>query len=75
MLLGQSVCDYGMPTVDYAAWDPAFVLHHSAMDRLFVIRRELEELHGVADWTRSRVIGQYVKVIYIFMSCIQKWSK
>lgn len=51
-----------MPTTTYAAWDPAFLFHHSAIDRLFVMRRELEEEFRVSDWTSSRVAGQYVSV-------------
>lgn len=62
---GAYRCTYGMPTVTYAAWDPAFLFHHSAIDRLFVMRRELEEEFGVSDWTSSRVAGQYVTVRYL----------
>ena len=63
------MCEYGMPTVSYAAWDPAFLLHHSAMDRLFVMKRELEESFGLSDWTRSRVVGQYLEVGQVTINC------
>nr|XP_039264496.1 hemocyanin 2-like [Styela clava] len=58
---GEQRCRFGMPTVDYAAWDPAFMLHHSAIDRMFVMRRKIEEEEGMSDWTKSRVIGQYLE--------------
>lgn len=54
-------CSYGMLVSKYASWDPTFLLHHSALDRIFAMRRHLEENAGISDWTRSRCIGQYTE--------------
>lgn len=58
----DDLCDFGLVGTRYSSWEPAFLLHHTAIDRLFVMRRELEEQNGLADWTESRVIGQFKKV-------------
>nr|XP_039265052.1 hemocyanin A-type, units Ode to Odg-like [Styela clava] len=57
-------CNIGMPTTTFASYDPAFMLHHSAMDRVLVMRRHLEEDAGVTDWTSSRIISAYPEVYH-----------
>nr|XP_026690153.1 hemocyanin A-type, units Ode to Odg-like isoform X1 [Ciona intestinalis] len=52
-------CHYGMPTTPYAAWDPAFLLHHSQMDRLYALYRLLREKLGIQDWTQERMFHGY----------------
>uniref|UniRef100_H2Y187 Tyrosinase copper-binding domain-containing protein n=2 Tax=Ciona intestinalis TaxID=7719 RepID=H2Y187_CIOIN len=48
-----------MPTTPYAAWDPAFLLHHSQMDRLYALYRLLREKLGIQDWTQERMFHGY----------------
>ncbi|CAG5118988.1 unnamed protein product, partial [Candidula unifasciata] len=35
---------YSMATLDYSAFDPFFVIHHSSIDRIWVIWQELQKL-------------------------------
>nr|AGX25262.1 mega-hemocyanin [Melanoides tuberculata] len=37
---------YSMSTLEYSSYDPIFFLHHSAMDRIFVIWQELQKKRG-----------------------------
>ncbi|KAK7482853.1 hypothetical protein BaRGS_00025886, partial [Batillaria attramentaria] len=37
---------YSMATLEYSSYDPIFFLHHSNMDRIFVIWQELQKLRG-----------------------------
>lgn len=60
------LCDYGMLSTQYSSWSPTFLLHHSAIDRVFAMKKALEDIKGVSDWTESRVVGQYVKVYLEF---------
>nr|XP_039265620.1 hemocyanin, beta-C chain unit G-like [Styela clava] len=55
-------CDYGMLATAFSAFDPTFLLHHSAMDRTFAMRRHLEKNARVSDWTSSRVTSQFLAV-------------
>ncbi|CAK8686100.1 unnamed protein product [Clavelina lepadiformis] len=52
-------CYYSMANVPFAAFDPVFLLHHSQLDRLFVLYRELHELAGDQDWTEESFVGSY----------------
>nr|CAH10287.1 hemocyanin isoform 2 [Nucula nucleus] len=36
--------DYSMNTLDYSAFDPFFMIHHSTIDRLWVIWQQLQKL-------------------------------
>ncbi|XP_078483522.1 hemocyanin type 2 unit a-like isoform X1 [Ciona intestinalis] len=57
-------CEYGMPTTPYAAWDPAFLIHHSQIDRLYALYRLLRERLGIQDWTQERMFNGYKMVTY-----------
>ena len=37
---------YSMSTLEYTSYDPIFFLHHSNVDRLFVIWQELQKKRG-----------------------------
>ncbi|XP_078483532.1 hemocyanin type 2 unit a-like [Ciona intestinalis] len=52
-------CEYGMSTTPYAAFDPAFLIHHSQIDRLYALYRLLREKLGIQDWTQERMFHGY----------------
>ncbi|XP_078483983.1 hemocyanin 2-c chain-like isoform X1 [Ciona intestinalis] len=56
-------CTYGMPTTQYAAWDPIFLLHHSQVDRIFALYKLIRDELEIQDWSLYSIAGNGYKNI------------
>jgi len=49
----------------YAIFDPIFLLHHSQVDRIYSLYRDVHLAAGDLDWTNSSIVGSYAKVRFL----------
>jgi hypothetical protein len=53
MVGGQG--QYSMATLDYSAFDPFFMVHHSSIDRIWVIWKELQKIRSIVTHIYSHI--------------------
>jgi len=51
-----------MATTSFAGFDPIFLLHHSQIDRLYTLYKDVHDAVGDQDWTASSFANGYAKV-------------
>jgi len=51
-----------MASTSFAGFDPIFLLHHSQIDRLYTLYKEVHDAVGDQDWTASSFVDGYAKV-------------
>jgi len=51
-----------MAETSFSAFDLIFMLHHSQIDRLYTLYKEVHDAVGDQDWTASSFVDGYAKV-------------
>ncbi|XP_078493430.1 hemocyanin, beta-C chain unit D-like [Ciona intestinalis] len=52
-------CTYSFDSTAFSAFEPAFLLHHSQIDRVYALYQKLRQVLGTQDWTKESFLDPY----------------